>query len=835
MKSEDTIFKFTSYKFEPGERKILFHYKTEFKNKKPLFFTEKVILPKKPDIKSVSQKLIKKLMASLHIVLGVSYFKLYCATKMELPYHFSKEEADFWNTLYQKGLGEFFYKNNLNPDILPSFPHKKTPLVSYCLKKNERCLVGIGGGKDSIVTAELLKGSGFDITGFNVQTGRKTELIDRVVEKIGIKNLIIKRILDPKIYQRHQYDGHIPISAVYAFLGVLAAVLYGYSYVIVGNEYSSNFGNVKYRGRVVNHQWSKSFEFERSFQNYIKTAVSSGIFYFSLLRPFYELRIAELFSKYKKYFPYFSSCNRNFSLTSRVKRGLWCGQCPKCLFTFIILSSFLTKKNLIDIFGKNLYQEKKLLPLFKDILGLGRMKPFDCVGTFKEAKTAFLAASRKFDSDIFGQLLPKIRLKKDEIKRSFKANKENNIPEQFKFLGMKNVLVLGYGKEGRVTKKYLKKYYPSMKIGIADVGYSKDYLKKQKDFDIAVKTPGLKKELVQIPYTTATNIFFSKVKGKNTIIGVTGSKGKSTTSSLIFAILKAAGKDVELLGNIGRPMLGRLMSPVPGDKIFVLELSSYQLDDLKFSPDIAVVTSLFPEHIDYHHGLKKYYQAKKNIINFQNEDSYFTYDPKNKETVSWLGNYKGRAVPFSNNIPLKNKEILLMGEHNKNNVKAAVAVAKILNIENKVIRKAVKNFKGLPHRLEFVGEFRGIKFYDDAISTTPESTIMAIKSLENIGTILLGGQDRGYNFSELEKTVKKYKIKNIVLFPESGIRIFKSTKSFKVLKTKSMEKAVEFAYKNTKDGGICLLSCASPSYSLWKNFEDKGNQFKKYVKKLGEI
>jgi len=158
--------------------------------------------------------------------------------------------------------------------------------------------------------------------------------------------------------------------------------------------------------------------------------------------------------------------------------------------------------------------------------------------------------------------------------------------------------------------------------------------------------------------------------------------------------------------------------------------------------------------------------------------------------------------------------------------------ASLLNIKNNVIKKAIENFKGLPHRLELVGQFKGIKFYDDAISTAPESTIMAIKSLSSVDTILLGGEDRGYNFSQLEKIIKKYKIKNVVLFPESGRKMIKSKNEFNVLETKSMKEAVKFAYKNTARGKICLLSCASPSYSLWKNFEAKGDEFKYYVRKL---
>jgi len=193
-------------------------------------------------------------------------------------------------------------------------------------------------------------------------------------------------------------------------------------------------------------------------------------------------------------------------------------------------------------------------------------------------------------------------------------------------------------------------------------------------------------------------------------------------------------------------------------------------------------------------------------------------------------NYQGKPTVFSK----KKYNSNLLGGHNQDNIGAAVSVANILQIPEAKIKEAIKTFKSLPHRLEFVGEFRGVEFYDDAISTTPESTIMALKAIKNVDTIFLGGQDREYNFSQLEKAVKRYKIKNIVLFPDSGDKMLKSKKGLNILRTKSMKEAVAFAYKNTKQGSVCLLSCASPSYSLWKNFEEKGDQFQKFVKRLGK-
>lgn len=827
------FFEFSSYSFIPEQKKISFKYKIGFFEGKPLFFVENIFLPKVPNLTQIPKNLLENLLQSVHLILGISYYKIFCPPTIKLNKPISKEQAMFWEKVYRKGLGEFFYRNKLNPKII-KFPYSKTAKPqSYELKRKNRSLVGIGGGKDSIVAVELLKKEKFDITGFVIETEKKSSVIDAVLKASRTPALKIKRALDNKLFNDYpeSYNGHIPISAIYGFLGLLTAVFYDYSNIIVANEYSSNFGNVIFKGETINHQWSKSQEFEELFQVYVNNFITPDMHYFSVLRPFYEIRIVLMFSKYKKYFPYFSSCNRNFTINRQQRENsLWCGKCPKCIFLFTLLSAFAPKKELIAIFKKNLYEDKTLLLDFKNILGFGKIKPFDCVGTFEEARAALYLAKNNFKNNfIIKQLLPKVQNPESLINKVFSTNLALNIPTRFRFLGMKKLLVLGYGKEGKETYQYLKKHFPQSKIGIADRKQDKNYLNKQKKYDIAIRTPGLAKKNIQIQYATATNIFFSQAGG-NQIIGVSGSKGKSTTASLIYEILKTAGKKVRLLGNIGIPMLSALAEPIKKDEIFVLELSSYQLDDIEFSPHIAVITNLFPEHMDYHEGIRQYYEAKKNIIKFQGKSDFFVYNPKVKELGMWAKKSNATSIPFEEKIPLKSSEIPLLGEHNKNNVKAATTVAKILKIKNNAIKRAVKNFKSLPHRLELVGEFNGIKFYDDAISTAPESTIMAIESIPKIGTIFLGGEDRGYDFSKLETIIKKRGIKNIVLFPKSGKRIFQERKGLNVLETSQMKKAVDFAYKNTPIGTVCLLSTASPSYTLWKNFEEKGDQFKKAVR-----
>ncbi|MFA6389467.1 MAG: UDP-N-acetylmuramoyl-L-alanine--D-glutamate ligase [Patescibacteria group bacterium] len=439
-------------------------------------------------------------------------------------------------------------------------------------------------------------------------------------------------------------------------------------------------------------------------------------------------------------------------------------------------------------------------------------------------------------------------------------------------MGYKNIIILGFGIEGKSAFSYLKKKYPKAAFAIADKNKidssfrgrtftGKNYLKNIGGYDLIVKSPGIslrEKDIAKAVkkgarLTSATELFFEACRGK--IIGVTGTKGKSTTSTLIYEILKKAKIKSSLVGNIGNPPLDFLDKNSGKGKIFVYELSSYQLNDLKKSPWIAVFLNIFPDHMPYHGSFKNYQKAKANIVKFQGGDGCFIYNSDYRFLANLAKSAKGRAVSYTKTCSAKNgavyyknekiisqKDIKLLGKHNLENIFACITAAKILKVSNTVIREAIKNFKGLPHRLELARVYKGIKFYDDAISTTPESTIAAIEVFgDNLGTIILGGENRGYNFSRLAKIILKYRVKNVVLFPDSGAKIWKEiVKACRArgeklplkLETKKMSQAVKFAYKNTEEGKVCLLSTASPSYSIFKNFIDKGNQFKKEVKKL---
>lgn len=400
----------------------------------------------------------------------------------------------------------------------------------------------------------------------------------------------------------------------------------------------------------------------------------------------------------------------------------------------------------------------------------------------------------------------------------------------------KKILILGYGKEGASVERFLKKYIPQAQILIADKKDDENYLLKQKDVDLVVRSPGVRLEYLSKKWTTATNIFFENFPG--IVVGVTGTKGKSTTAALIAEMIRRKKRDVRLIGNIGHPLLDVLPTATT-DTVAVVELSSYQLVDLHFSPHITLIVNWYPEHRDFHGSFKAYKRAKQNSINFQTDADYFIYDPQEKEVASWIHLTKAKAVSYTDEFPFDESKIPLIGAHNRRNIQGALTVARLFAISDEDAQRAIYSFVPLPHRLQNVGTFKHITFYDDAISTTPESTIAALNSLKPVDTLFLGGQDRGYDFSELVKVLKEKRIKSLVLFPETGSRIKQELSTLHdyrptILETLDMEEAVAFAYRSCSRGSICLLSTASPSYFLWKNFEEKGDLFQKYVMLLGK-
>lgn len=257
-------------------------------------------------------------------------------------------------------------------------------------------------------------------------------------------------------------------------------------------------------------------------------------------------------------------------------------------------------------------------------------------------------------------------------------------------------------------------------------------------------------------------------------------------------------------------------------------MSSHQLENLTVSPHIAVILNIFEEHLDHYNSYEDYQLAKVNVFRYQNSNDVVVYNMENKLVKDYVEKYaKGEKIGFPYEYDV---ETALLGEHNKKNIMAARLVAKQFRVDEEDIKHTVKNFSGLAHRLEFVGEFNGVKYYNDSISTIPEATINAIKSIENVNTVIIGGMDRGIHYDEFATYLENSGVENIILAYDTGKRIYEKMNNGKAILVKDLEEAVEVAKKVTKKGMACLLSPAAASYGFFKNFEERGERFKELIK-----
>lgn len=400
------------------------------------------------------------------------------------------------------------------------------------------------------------------------------------------------------------------------------------------------------------------------------------------------------------------------------------------------------------------------------------------------------------------------------------------------------VSIVGYGIEGQDAEKYFKK--KGADLTISDQKFDKNYLKDLNRFDLVVRSAGVylyKPEFKGVNLTSPIKLFFEKCPAK--IIGVTGTKGKGTTATLIYEILKKAGKDVHLAGNIGKPYLS-LLPLLHNTSYIILELSSFQLIDIKSSPHIAVVLNITSDHMDWHKDQDEYVGAKKNIVRFQKASDFAVINEEYEAPKSFAKETKAKAIYFSKQkLDDKfKKDLLLRGEHNLENIAAAVAVGRVLKISDPVILKVVRSFKGLEHRLELVKTINGITFYNDSFATGPQPTIAAIKSFTEPETLILGGSDKGLSYEELGKRIEERgNIKNIILIGAIRDRIKKHLNKdlgFMIydLGFTDMRKIVAKAFEVTPQGGVVLLSPAAASFDMFENYKDRGNQFKEVVRKL---
>lgn len=333
----------------------------------------------------------------LFLMVGVSYYKTYLPPSIALEKgKLTPEDAAFFAKTYQRGLGEFFYVNKLDPKGPIPFPPNTQVEKPLVMTGSNGLLIGIGGGKDSLVTAELLRNRPKVATW---SVGHRSQLTPQV-KQIGLPHFWVERTWDRQLLELNRqdaYNGHVPISAILACVGTVVAVLSGYRDVVVSNESSASEPNLTYQDVPINHQYSKSLEFERDFQALLGRHFGIGVRYYSFLRPLSELRIAELFAKigFEKYKDVFSSCNRAF--THDQNSLFWCGECPKCAFVFLILTPFVPKEKLETLFhGKNLLETPELESTYEQLLGIKGDKPLECVGEVKESRTAMQLAQTQY-------------------------------------------------------------------------------------------------------------------------------------------------------------------------------------------------------------------------------------------------------------------------------------------------------------------------------------------------------------------------------------------------------------------------------------------------------
>lgn len=426
----------------------------------------------------------------------------------------------------------------------------------------------------------------------------------------------------------------------------------------------------------------------------------------------------------------------------------------------------------------------------------------------------------------------------------------------------KKILIVGFGREGQDSFLFLRKKFPDKSLGVADqkefgelppeaqkllnkdnkvvLYFGDGYLKQVNKYDVVIKSPGITLQTL-LPFlakhqnlTSQTNIFFANCPG--TIIGVTGTKGKSTTSSLIYEMLKAGGIKTHLVGNIEKPSL-QFLQGAGKDDVFVYEFSSFQLETAVQSPHIAVFLNLYPEHLDHHKTFEAYAKAKANITKFQTENDYLIFNETNEEVKRIAAKSKAKQIPFT---PRREKDALLIAPP-----QPAFLVAKLFDIPKEKAQKALKRFKPLPHRLQFVGNRKGIAFYNDSLATIPEATIAALDLLgDKIATLIVGGYDRGIKFHMLAERILQSKVRNLILFPTTGELVWRELEMLhkkeggkklpQCFPARTMAEAVQLCYQHTPKDHICLLSPAASSFNLFRDYKHRGEEFKSWIIRYGK-
>ena len=419
----------------------------------------------------------------------------------------------------------------------------------------------------------------------------------------------------------------------------------------------------------------------------------------------------------------------------------------------------------------------------------------------------------------------------------------NKILNEFKG---KKILIWGMGKEGLSSYKFIKKHLPEMKLYLSDSKcidkeqYFNDIIVDEKllnlnEYDLVLKAPGIVLHDHFENVQSQSSIFLKYFK--ENVIGITGTKGKSTTSTLLYHVLKENYPSTFLVGNIGIPCFD-IIEDMLEDSVVVFEISCHQLEHSKYSPHLSVLLNIYEEHLDHYKSFDDYKTAKKQIYLNQDEsdiaiiNSDLKKEIENRNNIVWSNEtiYAKDNVLFNDLSSIKIEKTNLIGKHNMYNMAIVYYIAHVLyGVTNNTFLKRIESFTPLAHRLENIGTYDGITYINDSISTIGQATIQALESITNVGSVLIGGMDRGIDYTQLIEYLKKSNVENIILMYETGKRIFNSLKRENVYIVNDLYEAVSLAKKITKKGKSCVLSPAAASYGYFKNFEDRGEEFKRLV------
>lgn len=451
LRSRYKVFRYKSYDVTCEGNEITLRYKLEIEGLSEFEPVWKFNIGRYTYDELINDNTFLNLVFNLGMVELVSYWKIACPMSVIIEAgYLSKEQLDWWKELYFYGLGEFFYTNGIELDYDGFMDIKSTGLKNVktsAINKKELsgCLIPVGGGKDSVVSIELLKNAGekakcyiINPRGATLNTVKAGRFLDDDV-------IISRRTLDKRMLELNKQgflNGHTPFSALVAFSGTIAAYLNGIKYIVLSNEASANESTVK--GSSVNHQYSKSFKFEKDFHEYEGKFLQTGTYYFSLLRPLSEFQIARYFAGCTAYHNIFRSCNVGS------KEDIWCGHCPKCMFVFFILSPFIEHKRMCEIFGADMVNNKEMIPVMEQLVGVSEEKPFECVGSRDEVNTAICMTIRQYESKglklpvlyEYYKKLPMYNEYKNKANNYFTMyDSENLLPDKFEMIVRRNCCV----------------------------------------------------------------------------------------------------------------------------------------------------------------------------------------------------------------------------------------------------------------------------------------------------------------------------------------------------------------------------------------------------------